>query len=67
MKNNMYEIYIKQWNSRDLVSRKTIIYCTKVYESTSLIGMGVWWLNELFGCGRLKSVSVYHRSAESVM
>ena len=36
------------------MSRKRIVYCAKVYESISLIGMGVWWLSGLFGCGRLK-------------
>jgi hypothetical protein len=45
MKSNMQEIYSKQWNSGDLGSRKRIIYCAKVYESTSSIGMSVWWLN----------------------
>jgi hypothetical protein len=50
-----------------LESRKRIIYCAKVYESISLIGMGVWWLSRLFGCGRLKVFSVYRGSAESVL
>ena len=27
------------------MSRKMIIYCANVHESTSLIGMNVWWLN----------------------
>jgi hypothetical protein len=55
MKSNMQEIYSKQWNLGDLGSGKRIIYCAKVYESTSLIGMSVWWLNVgFFGCGRLK-------------
>ena len=36
------------------MSRKRIVYCAKVYESISLIGMDVWWLSGLFGCGRLK-------------
>jgi hypothetical protein len=45
MKSNMQEIYSKQWNSGDLGSRKRIIYYAKVYESTSSIGMSVWWLN----------------------
>ena len=37
------------------MSRKRIIYYANVHESTSLIGMSVWWLNVgFFGCGRQK-------------
>jgi hypothetical protein len=51
----------------DLGSRKRIIYCAKVYESISLIGMGVWWLSKLFWLWQTESVSVYRGFAESVL
>ena len=41
-------MYNKQWNLGDLVSRKRIIYCANVYESTSFMGVSVWWLKMVF-------------------